>query len=129
MLGEQFNKIVQENRRSSLIISGLTIILTAGLTFTFVVPGLKGFERLSLIAALGIYLLVATVFAELFKEKFILALSSSLILSTAGMGWRLWLEWGEFSLVEHIHPAVLIGYPIVIALVISFSYSIFSKVN
>ncbi|WP_232828045.1 hypothetical protein [Paraliobacillus sp. X-1268] len=42
------------------------------------------------------------------------------------MGWRLWLEWGEFSLVEHMNPTVYVGYPIVGSLIITGFYSIIS---
>lgn len=127
VLGENFNNIIRENRRSSFIMSSLGIIMTAGLTFTFAIPGLKGFEWTFLIGALGIYFIAANIFAELFKEKLILVLSSSLVLSTLGMGGRLWLEWGEFSLIEHMHPLVIIGYPTVIALIISLSSVIIPK--
>ena len=43
------------------------------------------------------------------------------------MGWRLWLEWGEFSLVEHMNPLVIISYPNFIAFIISLMYQLSAK--
>ena len=38
------------------------------------------------------------------------------------MGWRLWLEWGEFSLVEHTNIVVILGYPSILASIITLIY-------
>lgn len=44
------------------------------------------------------------------------------------MGCRLWLEWGEFSLVEHTNVVVIVGYPSITALIITLIYA-FRKVQ
>jgi predicted neutral ceramidase superfamily lipid hydrolase len=129
MLGENFLKQVQEKRMSFFIISIIAIIFATGITFSFVIPGLKGFDWSFLFIALLLYFIIAIIFVGLFKEQFILIFIASLLLSTLGMGWRLWLEWDEFSLVEHTNPFVLIGYPFIIAIIISFLYYLSTKFN
>ena len=129
MLGEQFNSLIQEYRRRALFISSLIVIMAAGITFTFVVPGLKGFDWTFLVASLCFYFFVATIFVELSRDHLLFVFFYSLILSSVGMGWRLWLEWGEYSLSEHMQAVVLIGYPIIIALVITLSYGVFPKLH
>ena len=52
-----------------------------------------------------------------------------LLLSTLGMGWRIWLEWGEYSLAEHMNIIVIVGYPIAIASFIALSYRVCGKLN
>lgn len=74
-----------------------------------------------------IYFVVANIFVGLFKERLSLVFIVSLVFSALGMGWRLWLEWGEFSLVEHMNPVVLIGYPCIIAFIISLMYHFSAK--
>ncbi len=72
------------------------------------------------------YFIVANIFVGLFKGRLLFVPMISLFLSSLGMGWRLWLEWGEFSLVEHMNPTVYVGYPIVGSLIITGFYSIIS---
>jgi hypothetical protein len=127
MLDKNFYEQVREKWLTFLIISFLAIIFTTGITFTFVIPGLKGFKWPFLLIAVLLYALFANVFVGLFKGQLLLIFIASLLLSTLGMGWRLWLEWGEFSLVEHINPVVLIGYPFIIAIIISLIYYFSSK--
>jgi hypothetical protein len=43
------------------------------------------------------------------------------------MGWELWLEWGEVSLVEQMNPVVIIGYPCIVAFIISLMYQFSTK--
>ena len=118
MLGENFYEQVQKKPLFFLIYNIIAIVFCTGITFTFVIPGLKDFKWYFLIVALLIYFVVANIFIGLLKERFSLVFILSLIFSSLGMGWRLWLEWGEFSLVEHMNPVVLIGYPFIIALII-----------
>ena len=129
MLGENFYEQVQKKRLNFLIISIIAIVFNAGITFTFVIPALKGFEWSFLFIALLIYFVVANIFVGLFKDRLLLIFIVSLILSALGMGWRLWLEWGEFSLAEHMNPVVLIGYPCIIAIIISFMYYFSTKLG
>lgn len=71
---------------------------------------------------LFLYFLAANIFAGLFSDKVWVVFTLSLILSSMGMGWRLWLEWGEFSLVDHMRLSVYFGYPFVCAVVITIFY-------
>ena len=127
MLGDNFYKQVQEKRVSFLVMGILTIIFTSGITFTFVIPTLKGFEWFSLLIALLLYFLVANIFIGVFKDRLLLVFISSLILSALGMGLRIWLEWGEYSLIEHMNPVVLIVYPCIIALITLLMYLVSVK--
>ncbi|MCM3711136.1 ABC transporter permease [Sporosarcina luteola] len=127
MLGEDFYEQVQKKRTNFLIISIIAIVFNAGITFTFVIPALKGFKLFSLLIALFLYFIVANIFVGLFSDRLLLIFVSSLLLSALGMGWRLLLEWGEFSLVEHTNPIVLIGYPCIVAVIISFMYYFSTK--
>lgn len=68
-------------------------------------------------------------FVGLFKGRLYFVFITSLVLSSLGMGWRLWLEWGEFSLVEHMNPVVIIGYPCIVAFIISLMYHFSAKFN
>ncbi|WP_260471897.1 hypothetical protein [Bacillus sp. HMF5848] len=81
-----------------------------------------------MILTLFMYFMVANIFVGLFKERLWFILMICLLVSSLGMGWRLWLEWGEFSLVEHMNPTVYVGYPIVITLIITGFYSFISSV-
>lgn len=66
-------------------------------------------------------------FVGLFKGRIYFVFITSLLLSSVGMGWRLWLEWGEFSLIEHMNPVVIIGYPCIVAFIISLMYQFSTK--
>lgn len=129
MLGENFYNQIAKKWLNFLIISIIAIVFNAGITFTFVIPTLKGFEWFFLFLALLFYFVVANIFVGLFKDRLFLIFIVSLIHSALGMGWRLWLEWGEFSLVEHTNQFALIGYPFIIAIISSLIYYFFSKFN
>lgn len=127
MLGENFYEQVQKKPLFFLIYSIVAIVFLTGITFTFVIPGLKGFKWYFFFISLLIYFVVANIFVGLFKERLSLVFILCLIFSALGMGWRLWLEWGEFSLVEHMNPVVLIGYPCIIAFIILLMFHFSSK--
>jgi len=127
MLGENFYEQVQKKPLFFLIYSIVAIVFFTGITFTFVIPGLKGFTWFFFFIALLSYFVVANIFVGLFKERLSLVFILCLIFSALGMGWRLWLEWGEFSLVEHMNPVVLIGYPCIIAFIILLMFHFSSK--
>ena len=63
----------------------------------------------------------------IFINKVVLVFIISLLLCSLGMGWRLWLEWGEFSLVEHTNVVVIIGYPCILAFIITLFYTVSEK--
>lgn len=127
MSDENFYEQIQKKPLFFLIYNIIAIVFSTGITFTFVIPGLKGFKWYFLIGSLLIYFTVANIFIGLMKERFFLVFILSLIFSALGMGWRLWLEWGEVSLVEHMNSVVLIGYPISISLIILLMFHISSK--
>ena len=124
---ENFYEQVQKKRLNFLILSMIAIVFNTGITFTFVIPGLKGFNLYLTIIFLASYFLIANIFVGLFKERLYFVFTISLFLSSLGMGWRLWLEWGEFSLVEHMNPVVIIGYPCFVAFIISLMYQFSNK--
>lgn len=105
----------------------LTVIFISGSTFTSVIPYLKDFSLFLFIFGIGIYFLMGNLLVGLITNKPSIILILSLALSSLGMGWRLWLEWGEFSLIEHTRTIVLIGYPCIISFIITTAYIICSK--
>ena len=124
MLGEQLYNRVGKSRNTFLLFGILNILFFSGISFTFVIPGLKGFSLFFVVLTLLMYFIVANIFVGVFKGRIGVVFLICIISSCAGMGWRLWLEWGEFSLVEHTNLAVYIGYPIVSAIIITTLYII-----
>lgn len=131
MLGEEFYNRVGKSRNTFLVFAIITILFFSGISFTFVIPGLKGFSLFYMIATLSMYFIVANLFVGLFKNRILFVFTLCIISSSLGMCWRLWLEWGEFNLVEHMNLAVYIGYPFISAIIITILYiinnSIFEK--
>lgn len=121
MLGENFYEQVQKKPSFFMIYNILVIIFSSGITFTFVIPGLYGFNWFFLFWAIVVYFFVANIFVVLIKERIALVFIIPLILSALGMGWRFWLEWGESNLVEYM--VVVIGYPCILALIITLIYT------
>ena len=128
MLEQQFYNRIGKSPNKFMIFAIIIILFFSGISFTFMIPGLKGFSLFFMMYTLLMYFLVANIFVVLFKEKTWFVFIGSLFLSSLGMGWRLWLEWGEYSLVEHMNPAVYFGYPSIIALIITAFYGITSIV-
>lgn len=122
LLSEQFYERVGDSRTAFLLLAVCIILFYSGIAFTFVIPGLKGFNLFSMSLTLFLYFLAATIFAGLFLDKVWVVFMLALIRSSIGMGWRLWLEWGEFSLVDHMRLSVYFGYPFVCAVVITIFY-------
>lgn len=119
MSAEQFYKRIGESRNTFLIFATINILLFSGISFTFVIPGLKGFSLFFVVLTLLMYFIAANIFVGLYKSSIWFVFMICIILNSLGMGWRLWLEWGEFSLVEYTSLAVYIGYPIVSAIIIT----------
>lgn len=119
---------VKKSPKTFLIFSIIAILSYSGISFTFVIPGLKGFSLFLMIVTLSLCFLVANILVGIFKGKTWIVFIFSLFFSSLGMGWRLWLEWGEYSLVEHMNVVVYIGYPCTIAFIITTIYSTFSTV-
>ncbi|MFJ6211701.1 hypothetical protein [Lysinibacillus sp. NPDC092081] len=66
---EIFCEQVQKNRLKFMKLSMTAIVFTTGITFTFVIPGLKGFSLYLSIILLAFYFLIANIFVGLFKER------------------------------------------------------------
>ncbi|PIC69369.1 hypothetical protein CSV77_13840 [Sporosarcina sp. P16b] len=69
MLGEQFYKRVGKSRNTFLIFAIITILFYSGISFTFVIPGLKGFSLFSMALTLSMYFIAANIFVGLFKDR------------------------------------------------------------
>lgn len=118
---------IQKNKMKFLLINIAAILFISGISFTFVIPNLKGFSLSALFIALLFYVVVGNIFVGIFINKIELVFIISLVLCSLGMGWRLWLEWGEFSLVEHTNVVVIIGYPCILAFIITLIYTVSEK--
>lgn len=118
---------IAKNKTLFLLFNSVTILFFTGISFTFVIPNLKGFSLFAFFFTLVIYILVGNIFVGIFVNRVYTVFIISFILCSLGMGWRLWLEWGEFSLVEHTNPVVIIGYPCILAFLITLIYTISEK--
>lgn len=127
MFGTDDYKKIEKNRKHFIIFNLITILFFTGISFTYVIPNLKGFDLGSSLIVFLIYIVIANVFVGIFIHKTVLVFFISLIFSALGMGWRLWLEWGEFSLVEHTNIVVMVGYPCITALIITLIYAVSEK--
>ncbi|MEH7237947.1 ABC transporter permease [Bacillus sp. JJ1562] len=127
MFEQQLYKLVGKSPNIFLIFAVIIILFYSGISFAFVIPGLKGFNLFFMIFTLLMYFVASNVFVGLFKDRKWFVFIISMLLSSLGMGWRLWLEWGEFSLVEHMNLAVYVGYPSINALIITVFYNISSS--
>lgn len=127
MFGTDDYKKIEKNRKHFIIFNLITILFFTGISFTYVIPNLKGFDLGSSFIVFLIYIVIANVFVGIFVHKTVLVFFISLIFSALGMGWRLWLEWGEFSLVEHTNVVVIVGYPCITALIITLLYAVSEK--
>ncbi|MEK4701891.1 ABC transporter permease [Solibacillus sp. FSL R7-0668] len=125
---DDFRKI-EKNKNHFLLFNITVILFVSGITFTAVIPNLKGFDLATSFVTLGFYILIGNIFVGIFKNNIGLVFIISLILSSLGMGWRLWLEWGEFSLIEHTNVVVIIGYPCILAFIITLIYSVSEKLK
>ncbi|WP_342574375.1 ABC transporter permease [Solibacillus sp. FSL K6-1781] len=127
MFGTEDYKNIEKYRKHFLIFNLMTILFFTGISFTKVIPNLKGFDLVSTFIVFLIYIVVANVFVGIFVRKTQMVFFISLLFSALGMGWRLWLEWGEFSLVELTNIVVMIGYPSITALIITLLYAVSEK--
>ncbi|MFS0877664.1 ABC transporter permease [Solibacillus isronensis] len=127
MFGTEDYKKIKKYRKHFLIFNLMTILFFTGISFTMVIPNLKGFDLVSTFIVFLIYIVVANVFVGIFVRKTEMVFFISLLFSALGMGWRLWLEWGDFSLVEHKNIVVMIGYPSITALIITLLYAVSEK--
>lgn len=118
---------IQKNKMHFLLFNIATILFISGISFTFVIPDLKGFSLSALFIALLFYIVVGNIFVGIFINKIKLVFIIALVSCSLGMGWRLWLEWGEFSLVEHTNAVVIIGYPCILAFIITLIYTVSEK--
>ncbi|MER2028840.1 MAG: ABC transporter permease [Solibacillus sp.] len=129
MFGTDNYKKIEKNRKYFLVFNVITILFFTGISFTYVIPNLKGFDLGSSFIVFLIYIVVANVFVGVYVHKTVLVFFNSLIFSALGMGWRLWLEWGEFSLAEHTNIVVMVGYPCITAFIITLIYAVSEKLK
>ncbi|PID16714.1 ABC transporter permease [Sporosarcina sp. P34] len=122
MLAEQFYNQVGKSRNTFLLFAALNLLILSGISFTFVIPGLRGFNLFFVVLTLLMYFIVANIFVDLFKDRVWFVFTICIILISLGMGWRLWLESGEVTLVEHMSLAVYIGYPSISAIILTIFY-------
>jgi len=122
LLGEQFYTQVRKSRNTFLIFAALNLLFLSGISFTFVIPGQRGFSLFFMVLTLVMYFIIANIFVGLFKDRKWFVFTICIILISVGMGWRLWLEWGEVTLVEHTSLAVYIGYPSISAIILTIFY-------
>ena len=127
MLSKSAFEKIEKNKMRFLLFNIIVILFITGISFTFVIPNLKGFDLATLFIALVFYILVGNIFVGIFVNKIGIVFIISLFLCSLGMGWRLWLEWGEFSLVEHTNVVVIIGYPCILAFIITLIYTVYEK--
>jgi hypothetical protein len=118
---------IANNKTRFMLLNSVIILFFTGITFTFVIPTLKGFSVIELFIAVVVYIFSANIFVGIFVNRIYTVFIISFVLCSLGMGWRLWLEWGEFSLVEHTNPVVIIGYPSILAFIITLIYTISEK--
>lgn len=128
MFEQQFFEKIARSPVMFTIYNALVIIFTTGITFTFVIPGLKYFSPMQLAIALIMYFFVACIFVALYPHNFKKVFFFTLFWSALGLLWRVILEWGESSLEQVMEPAILIGYPIVIAIIVTFLYGYIQRV-
>lgn len=129
MINTADNKKFEQNKTKLIWFIILTIVFFSGASFTNVIPFLKGFNLFLFVFGLGIYIFIGDLLVKLIANKASLIFLSALALSSLGLGWRLWLEWGEYSLIEHTKGLLFIGYPSIISLIITLTYIISKKLN
>lgn len=61
MLAEQFYERLEKSRYTFLLFATLNILFFSGISFTFVIPGLKGFSLFFVVLTLLMYLIAANI--------------------------------------------------------------------
>ena len=79
---------IENNRNYFMLFNSISILFTTGITFTFVIPNLKGFNMGFFFISLLFYFVLANVFTGIFKHQIQRVFGISLVFSTLGMGWR-----------------------------------------
>lgn len=120
-------KRIQKEELHYKVSGFLAILFTSGMTFTFVIPGLKGFDLIFFVGTIFVYYVIVNIFEKNFIDQLFWMFLRTYISSSLGMVGRIWLEWGEFSLVEHMNMFVIIGYPISVALLLLLMSFVLTK--
>lgn len=120
-------KRIQKEELHYKVSGFLAILFTSGMTFTFVIPGLKGFDLIFFVGTIFVYYVIVNIFEKNFIDQRFWMFLRTYISSSLGMVGRIWLEWGEFSLVEHMNMFVIIGYPISVALLLLLMSFVLTK--
>ena len=113
-----YDRIKRGNKNFSAFVM-LSMLFLSGLSFTFVIPTLPGFHYISFCIVMLFYIFIANIYVGLYEKSYWKIFVFSFMLSAVGMGWRLALEWGEVTIVEHQTWSVIILYPIINALLIT----------
>lgn len=116
---------IQRHKKSFLFYNCFFLILMNCFQFTFVIPGLKGFQWPWFFIHLCLMALFAYIFTAIFDSHVLPVFAVSLSMTTLGMLSRLWLEWGEYSMLEHMNWGVYIGFPVTITAIIMLFYYLF----
>lgn len=120
-------KRIQKEELHYKVSGFLAILFTSGMTFTFVIPGLKGFDLIFFVGTIFVYYVIVNIFEKNFIDQRFWMFLRTYISSSLGMVGRIWLEWAEFSLVEHMNMFVIIGYPISVALLLLLMSFVLTK--
>lgn len=120
-------KRIQKEELHYKVSGFLAILFTSGMTFTFVIPGLKGFDLIFFVGTIFVYYVIVNIFEKKFIDQRFWMFLRTYISSSLGMVGRIWLEWGEFRLVEHMNMFVIIGYPISVALLLLLMSFVLTK--
>lgn len=86
MFGTEDYKNIEKYRKHFLIFNLMTILFFTGISFTKVIPNLKGFDLVSTFIVFLIYIVVANVFVGIFVRKTQMVFFISLLFSALGMG-------------------------------------------
>ena len=113
-----YDRIKREHKNFSAFVM-LSMLFLTGISFSFVIPTLSGFNYILFCIVILFYIFIANIYVGLYEKAYWKTFIFSLLLSIVGMGWRLALEWGEATIAEHQTWLVIVLYPIINALIIT----------
>ena len=120
-------KRIQKEELHYKVSGFLAILFTSGMTFTFVIPGLKDFDLIFFVGSIFVYYVIVNIFEKNFIDQLFWMFLLTCLSSSLGMVGRILLEWGEYSLIEHMNIFVIIGYPITVALLLLLMSFVLTK--
>lgn len=121
-------QFVNHHRKSIVACMMLLLVVISGIHFTFVFPYLSGFTwSYFLFVVVPSYFSIAAILSVSYPQSSVFVGTSSFICSALGMGWRLFIEWGENSLLDYMNPITCVSYPFIITFIMIVSYLIIEK--